>query len=465
MAAQEPAEVTGAATAPAHPILRRLREQAPWLLQPELGTCVVGTAALTIACAARGVSGPEPADLDLAWALDVEPARRLLEQHGVFVPTTDGNQERGTVAARIGGQRVEITTFRNSDAAAPMATRIDTDLRARDMTVGAIACELGSGRIHDPLGGLQHWQQRRIVAVGDPADRIREHPVRWLRYYRKAHEWGFRADRAIRAVGLPTALFDTLPREAVALEVRAMLRKLRSPGRCLHELHEVGLLAHLAPELDRQFDGRPAGPQHWHPEISQALHLILSLEWAVDRGRHLDERDRTAVLLAVLCHDLGKGYTPAADLPGHNGHEQAGLPYVNRLLDRWPSLCDQQARTLALHVCELHVEIRHLEQLRPGTLAKLYDRCFRPRDYPVDLFALAVGADSGGRLGLAETGDRVCARVASDLRWLRACCGRVDAAALRQQHGDDLPAFRAALHEARARAIRRALRQHLATRP
>ena len=40
------------------------------------------------------------------------------------------------------------------------------------------------------------------------------------------------------------------------------------------------LLQSLLPELASQFDGRPAGPQQWHPEVGQALHMILALEWA-----------------------------------------------------------------------------------------------------------------------------------------------------------------------------------------
>jgi tRNA nucleotidyltransferase (CCA-adding enzyme) len=42
--------------------------------------------------------------------------------------------------------------------------------------------------------------------------------------------------------------------------------------------------------------------------------------------------------IAVLCHDLGKGYTKPEDLPNHHGHEQQGLAHVDRLLARWPGL-------------------------------------------------------------------------------------------------------------------------------
>ena len=322
------------------------------------------------------------------------------------------------------------------------------------MTIGGLAVELATGRIHDPHAGLEHWQQRRIAAIGDAADRVREHPIRWLRYYRKAHALGFELDRGVRGLRLQSTLLTEVPAEATALELRAVMLDCDSPGRCLLELHEAGLLQELSPELARQFDGRPAGPQRWHPEVSQSLHLIMALEWVVAQTRALTARDALAARIAVLCHDLGKGYTRAADLPSHPRHEQHGVMHVTAFLDRWPGLADSRARSLAQHVCALHLVVRGFADLRPGTLARLYDDWFRPKDYPVDLFAVAVAADSAGRLGLEATGAAVLAETRQRIERLRTACSSVDAGALREQHGDDLDAFRAALHEARARAVR-----------
>lgn len=431
----------------------RIRRAAPWLCAEELGLCIVGSTALAEACRRAGIAGPSCADLDLAWMPDIETGAELLQRRGVLVATTAASRERGTLALALDGERIEITSFRGAGAGAGVDERIRADLHARDMTVGAIAWQVSSDRLIDPLHGLVHWRERRVVPVGDPAARVAEHPVRWLRYYRKAHEWGFDLAGSVRRLRPDAHLLARIPPEAVAAEIVAALLTLDSPGRFLLELHEARGLAHLAPELAPQFDGRPAGPVRHHPEVGQALHVILALEWASARTRALPRSDRLAVMLAVLCHDLGKGATPDDNLPSHHGHEHGGLPLIRSLFERLPGLGDAAARRLSEQVAMLHLTVRRLRDLRPATAARLYEDCFRPASFPLELFALAVGADVGGRLGLERDGEELRRRVVEDVSWLRERCETVDAAELRRRYADT-EAFRDALHEARARAIR-----------
>ena len=128
-----------------------LRERAPWLFAPGHGTCLVGSQALAVACERAGVAGPQPADLDLAWLHDTQRGTELLVQHGVHLATTEGNVERGTLAMKLDGRRIEVTTLRAGRPEQGLHERIHADLAARDMTIGALAVELATGRVHDPL--------------------------------------------------------------------------------------------------------------------------------------------------------------------------------------------------------------------------------------------------------------------------------------------------------------------------
>ena len=430
-----------------------LSKEASWLFAPELGTCVVGSAALAEACRRRDIAPPRVGDLDLSWGLDLEKGQRLLEEHSTFLATTEQNRARGTLAAKLGGQRIEITSYRGASTGNGLGERLLEDLALRDMTVGAVAWRLFDDAILDPMHGVEHWHERRVVACGDPRQRIAEHPIRHVRYYRRAHEWGFAIDPQIRKVAPDHEALASIPREALAQELRLALVRCASPGRFLLELHEARALGLLVPELDPQFDGRPAGPSRHHPEISQALHVVLALEWLAQQSAGLLEEDRLAVAVAVLCHDLGKNSSTSEEWPSHHGHDDSGRPLVARLLDTLPGLTTSWSRRLAEAVCALHLTVRDFERLRPGTRVDLYEQWFKAKEFRVDLFALAIAADVAGRLGHAIAGERVASTVAADIHWLRERCGGVDAAAIKERIGNDIEKFKAALHEARARAV------------
>ncbi|MHC5065881.1 MAG: HD domain-containing protein [Planctomycetota bacterium] len=430
----------------------QISEQAPWLLDPKLAVCVVGSSALAEACKRAGTKEPVTADLDLSWAVDIDRGSKLLQERGVEIQTTSANRERGTLAFRMKGERIEITSLRGGANEQDIQRRIEADLGYRDMTVGALAWWLTEDRVLDPFDGLSHWQDGRIVPVGEAAARIREHPVRWLRYYRRARQWEFDLDSAVRDLDLDPQLLTEVPSEALAAEFRAALLDVPSPGQYFAELYDAGLLPIIAPELAPQFDGRPAGPIRHHPEGGQGEHMILALRWARERSMSLPEADRVMLMLAVLCHDLGKGFTPAEKFPAHHGHERAGVLPLRKLLDKLPGLANPSSRRLAEEVCVLHLDSRRLRGLRPGTLARLYEQYFRKQDFRADLFALAVGADSGGRLGKSEEGDQVAAQIQDDLAWLQECCRAVDAASIRKKHADPED-FKRALYEARSESI------------
>ena len=180
----------------------------------------------------------------------------------------------------------------------------------------------------------------------------------------------------------------------------------------------------------------------------------MVLDWAVERTRDLPADDAYAVRFAALCHDLGKNETPPDELPSHRGHEHGGVPIIESLCKRLPGLADSTTKRLATQVAKLHLTARGMRDLRNGTLARMYDEYFRPKSFRRDLFAMAVASDVGGRLDREQEGHEVEARILADLDWVCSRCERVDAAAIRDQH-TDTEAFRAALHEARAKSIGR----------
>lgn len=272
---------------------------------------------------------------------------------------------------------------------------LEEDLRRRDLTINAMA-RAADGTLIDPFGGQQDLAHKQLRHVS-PA--FEEDPLRILRVARFAAQLGdgdfqLHSDtRTLLQDMVADGMLDELTPERVWKEVsRALMSE--HPQRFFELLREVGALTVLLPELDRQF-GVPQTPKY-HPEIDCGIHNMLCMQ-ATARAQH-----RLAVRFAVLCHDFGKGITPAHILPSHRGHEKAGIPLVEAVCERWrvPKDC----RELALKVCEWHLHCHRAAELRPETLLKVLEAldAFR-RPEQLEGFVEACTADARGRTGYADT--------------------------------------------------------------
>jgi tRNA nucleotidyltransferase (CCA-adding enzyme) len=98
-------------------------------------------------------------------------------------------------------------------------------------------------------------------------------------------------------------------------------------------------------------------------------------------------------------HDLGKGVTPAADLPSHPGHEGRGAPLVEAVCARLKA--PSEYRDLAVATARFHTHVHRAFELRPGTVVDVLQQCdaFRRPERFAELLA-ACEFDARGRTGL-----------------------------------------------------------------
>jgi tRNA nucleotidyltransferase (CCA-adding enzyme) len=215
------------------------------------------------------------------------------------------------------------------------------------------------------------------------------------------------------------------------------------PSRMFEVLREGGALARLLPEVDRLW-GVPQPAQH-HPEVDTGVHLLLVLDMAARLQASL------AVRFACLGHDLGKGSTPAAELPRHRGHEERSVALVQALAERWrvPAGC----RELAEVVAREHGHVHRSGELNAAALLRLLERCDalrRPERF--EELLLACECDARGRTGHEDDAYPQRERLATALRLARS----VDTAAVAAQaaqRGLAGPAVGEQIHAARVRAI------------
>ncbi len=274
--------------------------------------------------------------------------------------------------------------------AAPDVT-LEQDLARRDLTVNAMARD-ERGNLIDPHGGVRDLEQRVLRHVS-PA--FAEDPLRVLRVARFAAalaDEGFRvADETMELMKamVGSGEIDALVPERVWKETRRALGTDR-PDVFVETLRACGALGRILPEVDRLF-GVPQ-PARWHPEVDTGVHILLVMrEVAV-----LTECPR--VRFAALVHDLGKGLTPAAVLPGHRGHEERGARLVMEMAARLKIPND--FRDLGVLAARYHGLCHRALELRPGTVLQLLERldAFRRPDRFRE-FLVACQADMWGRQG------------------------------------------------------------------
>ena len=316
-------------------VLRRHGHQAYWV-----GGCVRDR-----------LLGREPADYDVATSASVEAVRAL------FPHTVPVGASFGVVLVIEEGVPFQVATFRGKT--------LEEDAAHRDFTVGALFFDPETGRVLDPVGGLEDLRLRRIRAVGDPASRFQEDPLRPLRAVRLAATLGFSIEaRTLAAV----QRFASLPTRASPERIRDELIRIFTgpdPSRGLSLLSETGLLAHLLPEVEA-LKGVPQ-PSRYHPEGDVFEHTRRALAFL--------DRPSVTLAFATLLHDVGKPETLARDPGGRIrflGHETRGAETARRLLERLRFPRKEAARVAAC--IENHLRLARARQMRPGKLKRLLRR-------------------------------------------------------------------------------------------
>lgn len=319
---------------------------------------------------------------------------------------------------------------------------LEQDLARRDLTINAIA-EDERGLLIDPYGGQRDLDQRVLRHVSEA---FVEDPVRILRLARFAARFAdFRVapeTMALMRRMVADGEVDHLVPERVWQELARGLMEQR-PSRLFEVLRECGALARLLPEVDRLW-GVPQRPEY-HPEVDTGVHLMMVLDQCARAQAPLPVR------FACLCHDLGKGTTPAEALPRHHGHEGRSAELLQAVSERLrvPVEC----RELAEVVAREHGNVHRSEELGPAATVRLLERCdaFRkPKRF--DDVLLACECDARGRLGLEGRPYPQRARLQQAL----AAAQRVSTAEVArhaQERGLAGEQIAQAIHQARVRAL------------
>ncbi|HYV86476.1 MAG TPA: hypothetical protein VFB49_11235 [Patescibacteria group bacterium] len=277
---------------------------------------------------------------------------------------------------------------------------IEEAARRRDFTVNAMLVDPLGGGLLDPWNGRGDLRAGLLRAV-DAATFV-EDSLRVLRAIQFAARFGFAIEPATAELCRTVDLGD-LPAERIWGEIEKLLMKSGRPSTGLDWALRLGVVDRLFPEL-LALVGCPQEPE-WHPEGDVWIHTLM----AIDRARleidGLPYGRALVVMLATLCHDLGKPATTAR-VDGRirsYEHEEAGVRPTLALLDRLKvrTLDGYDVRTQVVALVNEHLAPSHLFKNRDN----VGDGAFRrlARRLEPELLYRVSRADCLGRTGDFKT--------------------------------------------------------------
>jgi poly(A) polymerase len=250
----------------------------------------------------------------------------------------DVGRDFGTIAARISGMTVEITTYRADSydgatrkPAVAFGDNLEDDLERRDFTINAMALRLPERKLVDPWGGLEHLMARIITTPGPPEVSFGDDPLRMLRAARFSSQLGF--DVSPETV---QAMTDLAPRlEIVSVErISDELSKLLltdDPVPGIRLLVDTGIAALVLPEIPAL---RLERDEHAHHKDVYE-HTLTVLTQAIELEKSRGHEPSLELRLAALLHDIGKPATRRIESGGvvtFHHHDVVGAKLAARRL-------------------------------------------------------------------------------------------------------------------------------------
>ena len=203
--------------------------------------------------------------------------------------------------------RVETSTgvgHRDFEVAFDHTLPVETDLERRDFTINAMALDLLDERLIDPFDGHADLERRLLRQVSPLA--FPEDPLRMLRGVQFASRFELRVETQTRsAMTEHAASIHTVAPERIAMELQKLFQASK-PSHGFVLMHEVGLMPHLFPEIDRltaACDTQSAAAQGNAPLESSLFGRSMRRLDAVQQGADLVNRGDLHVLLAALWLD------------------------------------------------------------------------------------------------------------------------------------------------------------------
>lgn len=198
--------------------------------------------------------GEQVTEVDVATTLSPGQVTEACSAAGMAVHPT--GIDHGTVTVVVDHHPFEVTTLRHDvetdgrRATVAFTSDWEADAQRRDFTINALYCD-ARGTVHDFVNGWPDIQQRRVIFVGDPVQRITEDYLRILRFFRFHARYGHGAPdpAGLAACARLKAGLDGLSAERIRQEMFKLMAA-RGAVPTLKLMAEQGILSHCLPHTE-----------------------------------------------------------------------------------------------------------------------------------------------------------------------------------------------------------------------
>jgi poly(A) polymerase len=170
------------------------------------------------------------------------------------------------VLVRRGEKQFEVATFRREAKPEEIPDEFTTndnvfgtpeeDAVRRDFSINGLFYDPVKDELIDFCKGISDINDGVVRMIGDPDIRLKEDPIRILRALRMAHKLNFSLEPGLResmAQNAGELMRSVLPRRREEL---LKILKLSDPLPALYEAHDLGILKHVSPTLNKVFESR-----------------------------------------------------------------------------------------------------------------------------------------------------------------------------------------------------------------
>ncbi len=197
------------------------------------------------------------------------------------------------------------------------------DLHRRDFTINAIAINIITREVIDPLNGREDIKRKIIRMTSD--DSFTEDPLRMLRAVQFAARFRFTIEnKTLQALKTNAPLIKTVAPERIAEELNKLLLLAKKPSVGFRIMRDAGLLKEFFPELQTTVGVDQPGPYHRYDVFE---HIMSTIDNSPPILR---------VRLAAIFHDISKPQTRQLIDGGATfySHERKGAGVAKAVLRR-----------------------------------------------------------------------------------------------------------------------------------